>query len=66
MLITDEEFELRLFTLMKLVRSSIMYLSLAINYDEMNKPDNGIIALPIDVPGINTLKLFLNGYFLLY
>lgn len=50
LLITDEEFELRLFTLMKLVRSSIMYLSLAINYDEMNKPDNGIIALPIDVP----------------
>lgn len=50
LIITDEEFELRLFTLIKLVRSSIMYLSLAINYDEINKPNDGHIYLPMDIP----------------
>ncbi|MBH0074023.1 hypothetical protein I6F48_00395 [Pseudoalteromonas sp. SWYJ118] len=50
LLITDEEFELRLFTLMKLVRNSIMYLSLAINHDEMCKPANDYTSLEMNVP----------------
>ena len=49
--ITDKEFELRLFTLMKLIRSSIMYLSLAIHFEENNKPVTPkTITLPMGVP----------------
>ncbi len=50
LLITDEKFEERLLDLMKLVRSSIVYLSLAINLDEKRKPKNGVIAMPMSVP----------------
>lgn len=38
--VSVEEFERRLFTLIKLVRSSIMYLSLAINLDTTVKKAN--------------------------
>lgn len=49
--ITDDELETRLFTLIKLVRNSIMYLSLAINLDsEMKKEHQEGIALPRDIP----------------
>ena len=49
--ITADEFETRLFTLIKLVRNSIMYLSLAINLDsEMKKEHQEGIALPRDIP----------------
>ncbi|WP_263198643.1 LA2681 family HEPN domain-containing protein [Shewanella sp. SM20] len=50
LLITDKKFEERLLDLMKLVRSSIVYLSLAINLDEKRKPKNGVIAMPMSVP----------------
>ncbi|GIC05293.1 hypothetical protein VCSRO191_2082 [Vibrio cholerae] len=50
LLITDKKFEERLLDLMKLVRSSIIYLSLAINLDEKRKPKNGVIAMPMSVP----------------
>lgn len=49
-LIKESEFESRLMTLMKLARNSIMYLSLAIHVEEKNKPDNGAVMMPIEVP----------------
>jgi hypothetical protein len=49
--ITIDEFESRLHTLIKLVRNSIMYLSLAINLDsEMKKEQQEGLALPRDIP----------------
>ncbi|MEZ8036717.1 LA2681 family HEPN domain-containing protein, partial [Vibrio crassostreae] len=49
--ITVEELEARLFTLIKLVRNSIMYLSLSINLDsEMKKEHQEGIALPREIP----------------
>lgn len=49
--ITVEELESRLFTLIKLVRNSIMYLSLSINLDsEMKKEHQEGIALPREIP----------------
>ncbi len=50
MLITESEFESRLMTLMKLARNSIMYLSLAIHFEEKNKPDDGVIRMSKEVP----------------
>lgn len=50
LLITDTEFESRLFTLIKLVRNSIMYLSFAIHLDQLQKPDDGSLMMPMDVP----------------
>ncbi|EGR2250331.1 hypothetical protein DZF84_01840 [Vibrio parahaemolyticus] len=50
LLITDTEFESRLFTLMTLVRNSIMYLSLAIHLEQLQKPDNCALKMPMDVP----------------
>ena len=49
-LIKESEFESRLMTLMKLARNSIMYLSLAIHVEEKNKPDDGAVMMPIEVP----------------
>lgn len=49
-LITESEFESRLMTLMKLARNSVMYLSLAIHAEERNKPDNGALMMPKEVP----------------
>lgn len=49
-LIKESEFESRLMTLMKLARSSIMYLSLAIHVEEQNKPDKGVLMMPKVVP----------------
>ncbi|QFU25327.1 hypothetical protein FS418_14935 [Shewanella sp. YLB-09] len=49
-LIKESEFESRLMTLMKLARSSIMYLSLAIHVEEKNKPDKGVLMIPKEVP----------------
>ena len=49
-LIKESEFESRLMTLIKLARNSIMYLSLAIHVEEKNKPDNGAVMMPIEVP----------------
>ncbi|MBD0784286.1 hypothetical protein FX995_21680 [Pseudoalteromonas flavipulchra] len=49
-LVKESEFESRLMTLMKLARNSIMYLSLAIHVEEKNKPDNGEVMMPIEVP----------------
>lgn len=49
-LIKESEFESRLMTLMKLARNSIMYLSLAIHVEEKNKPDNGALMMPKEVP----------------
>ena len=49
--ITVDDLEVRLFSLIKLVRNSIMYLSLAINLDsEMKKEHQEGIALPRDIP----------------
>lgn len=50
LLITDTEFESRLFTLIKLVRNSIMYLSFAIHLEQRNKPDDGALMMPVNVP----------------
>ena len=50
LLITDTEFESRLFTLMTLVRNSIMYLSLAIHLEQTQKPDDCTLTIPRDVP----------------
>ncbi|CAH7012918.1 conserved hypothetical protein [Vibrio chagasii] len=49
-LIKESEFESRLMTLMKLARNSVMYLSLAIHVEERNKPDNGALMMPKEVP----------------
>lgn len=49
LLIPIEKFESRLFTLMRLVRNSIMYLSLAIHLSENMKEHEGI-ALSYDIP----------------
>ncbi|MEZ8291775.1 LA2681 family HEPN domain-containing protein [Vibrio sp. 10N.237.312.B06] len=49
--VSIEEFERRLFTLIKLVRSSIMYLSLAINLDTtVKKAYEKGISLPLEIP----------------
>jgi len=49
--ITVDDLEVRLFSLIKLVRNSIMYLSLATNLDsEMKKEHQEGIALPRDIP----------------
>lgn len=50
LLIKESEFESRLMTLMKLARSSIMYLSLAIHVEEQNKPDDGVLRMSREVP----------------
>lgn len=49
-LIGVSEFESRLMTLMKLARNSIMYLSLAIHFEERNKSDNDAFIISKDVP----------------
>ncbi|MBS3797188.1 LA2681 family HEPN domain-containing protein [Pseudoalteromonas sp. BDTF-M6] len=49
LLIPISQFESRLMTLMKLARNSIMYLSLAIHYEEMKRPSEGLY-LPVEVP----------------
>ena len=49
-LIEVSEFESRLMTLMKLARNSIMYLSLAIHFEEQNKPDNDGLIMFREVP----------------
>lgn len=49
--VSVEEFERRLFTLIKLVRSSIMYLSLAINLDaNVKKASEKGFYLPLEIP----------------
>ncbi|MBE4031863.1 hypothetical protein HJ127_05240 [Vibrio parahaemolyticus] len=49
--VSIEEFEKRLFTLIKLVRTSIMYLSLAINLDTNFKKENQKgFAMPREIP----------------
>lgn len=50
LLITDVEFESRLFTLIKLVRNSIMYLSLAIHRDQEGKTNDSDLIIQRDVP----------------
>lgn len=49
LLIPISQFESRLMTLIKLARNSIMYLSLALHFEEKKRPDEGLY-LPIDVP----------------
>lgn len=49
LLIKESEFESRLMTLVKLVRNSIMYLSLAIHVEEQSKPDDGTLMMPKEV-----------------
>lgn len=50
MLISVSEFESRLMTLMSLARNSIMYLSLAIHFEERNNSiDNGLV-MPRELP----------------
>lgn len=48
-LIKVSDFESRLMMLMKLVRNSIMYLSLAIHLEEKNKPDNDALTISREV-----------------
>lgn len=50
MLIEMSEFELRLMTLMKLARNSIMYLSLAIHFEQQYGLDDGALVMPREVP----------------
>jgi hypothetical protein len=50
MLIKVSHFESRLMTLMKLARSSLMYLSLAIHVEEQNKPKDRLLMMPKEVP----------------
>ncbi|MCC3859111.1 hypothetical protein IB289_22395 [Vibrio parahaemolyticus] len=56
LLITDIEFESRLFTLIKLVRNSIMYLSFAIYLEQLQNPNDGSLMMPMDVPLKETLR----------
>lgn len=49
-LIKVSDFESRLMTLMKLARNSIMYLSLAIHFEQKNKLDDDDIIIPREVP----------------
>jgi copper chaperone CopZ len=49
-LIKESEFKSRLMTLMKLARNAIMYLSLAIHVEEQNKPNDGSLMAPKEVP----------------
>lgn len=50
LLIAISEFETRLMTLMRLVRNSIMYLSLAIHFEEQKKTDDDAFVISKDVP----------------
>jgi len=50
MLITVSEIESRTFTLMKLARNSIIYLSLALHVEEKNRPEPDGFIMPMDVP----------------
>ncbi|KTD47782.1 Uncharacterised protein [Legionella quateirensis] len=50
LVISIGDFEARLMQLMKLARNALMYLSLAIHFDERNKPNDGKTVLPINVP----------------
>ncbi|HEI6926732.1 TPA: hypothetical protein SK292_001407 [Yersinia enterocolitica] len=49
LLIPITQFESRLMTLIKLARNSIMYLSLAIHFEERKRP-NDQICIPMDLP----------------
>ena len=49
LLIPISQFESRLMTLIKLARNSIMYLSLALHFEEKKRPGEGLY-LPMDVP----------------
>jgi len=50
LLISESEFKSRLMTLMKLARNSIMYLSLAIHFEEKGKPKNDALIMSREVP----------------
>lgn len=50
MMITENEFEMKLMTLMKLVRNSIMYLALALHMEEKNKPEHEGAVFSREVP----------------
>ncbi|HGJ5903735.1 MAG TPA: LA2681 family HEPN domain-containing protein [Arsenophonus apicola] len=50
MMITENEFEMELMTLMKLVRNSIMYLALALHMEEKNKPEHEGAVFSREVP----------------
>ncbi|WP_313112988.1 LA2681 family HEPN domain-containing protein [Pseudescherichia sp.] len=50
LLITVSEFESRTLTLMRLARNSIIYLSLAIHYEEQCKPKSDGLVMPTVVP----------------
>lgn len=50
LVVTENEFEARVVVLMKLVRNSIMYLSLAIHLEERNKPKNDRLAINLETP----------------
>ncbi|XYQ96081.1 hypothetical protein ACTABX_05430 [Pseudomonas syringae] len=49
LLIPITQFESRLMTLIKLARNSIMYLSLAIHFEERKRP-NDQIFIPMELP----------------
>jgi tetratricopeptide (TPR) repeat protein len=49
LIIPISQFESRLITLIKLARNSIMYLSLALHFEEQKRPNEGL-CLPMDVP----------------
>ncbi len=50
LLITVSEFESRTLTLMKLARNSIIYLSLALHFEEQSKPRSDGFIMPTVVP----------------
>jgi hypothetical protein len=50
LIVKESDFESRLMTLMKLARNSIMYLALAIQVEEQNKPDDGVLMMSREVP----------------
>lgn len=49
-LITVSEFESRTLTLMKIARNSIIYLALALHFEEQNKPKSDGFVMPTEVP----------------
>ncbi|EOU9514182.1 LA2681 family HEPN domain-containing protein [Cronobacter dublinensis] len=50
LLISESDFESRLFLLMKLVRRSIIYLSLAVHWEQKQKRDDSPLIIPREVP----------------
>lgn len=54
-MICETDFESRLTLLMKLVRRSIIYLSLAIHWEQQKSKDNNTVLISREVPLKNNL-----------